>query len=269
MYLIQRGDVMSAKKNKQTKFRKIISYTITITCLAVFVYAAHGLIDILLDYYQNRKVINNVQDIYYQDDDSQASESRGEKGIRSGFDELMKVNKNVVGWITIEDTQIDYPILQTDNNIDFVTQNFYGEESIAGSIFMDYRNDVTMEDNNIIVYGHRMKDGSMFQHLTKYLEKDFFDSHRTFTFDTLYESYEAEIFAVYPTMIDFNYIQTDFSSEGEFENLIQEIQNKSTYETDVDINADDQILTLSTCEYTLDPEDSRLVVHAKLTKKDA
>src|SRR5690625_5638843 len=83
MYLIQRGDVMSAKKNKQTKFRKIISYTITITCLAVFVYAAHGLIDILLDYYQNRKVINNVQDIYYQDDDSQASESRGEKDRKS------------------------------------------------------------------------------------------------------------------------------------------------------------------------------------------
>src|SRR5690625_3948379 len=95
MSLIQRGDVMSAKKNKQTKFRKIISYTITITCLAVFVYAAHGLIDILLDYYQNRKVINNVQDIYYQDGDSQASESRGEKGIRSGFDELMKVRSEV------------------------------------------------------------------------------------------------------------------------------------------------------------------------------
>src|SRR5690625_5896253 len=125
----------------------------------------------------------------------------------------MKVNKKVVGWITIEDTQIYYTILQIDNNIDFVTQNFYGEESIAGSIFMDYRNDVTMEDNNIIVYGHRMKYGSMFQHLTKYLKKNFFDSHRIFTFDTLYESYEAEIYAFYATIIDFNYNQTDYSSE--------------------------------------------------------
>src|SRR5690625_649236 len=228
---------MSAEKKKQSKVKRVTSYVITIACLAVFAYAAHGLIDILLDYYQNRKVINDVQDIYYQEADSQFNQDEIEKGIRSGFDELMKLNENVVGWITIEGTQIDYPILQADNNTDFMFHNFYGEESIAGSIFMDYRNDITMDDNNIVVYGHRMKDGSMFQHLTKFLDKDFFEKHRTFTIDTLYDSYEAEIFAVYPTMIDFNYIQTDFSNEEEFVGLIEDIQNKSTYKRDVDLNS--------------------------------
>jgi len=260
---------MAAEKKKQTNVKKFTSYVITIACLAVFVYAAHGLIDVLLDYYQNRKVINDVQDIYYQEADSHSNSYSEEKGIRSGFDELIKFNKHVVGWITIEDTQIDYPILQTDNNTDFMYHNFYGEESRAGSIFMDYRNDITMKDNNIIVYGHRMKDGSMFQHLTKFLDEDFFETHRTFTIDTLYDSYEAEIFAVYPTMVNFNYIQTDFSNEKEFENLIEEIQNKSKFKTDVDISSEDQMITLSTCDYTLDPEDGRLVVHAKLTKKEA
>lgn len=260
---------MAEQKKKQSNVKKITSYFITIACLAVFAYAAHGLIDILLDYYQNRKVINDVQDIYYNEADSPGYQDEIEKGIRPGFDELLKINDYVVGWITIEGTQIDYPILQADNNSDFMFRNFYGEESIAGSIFMDYRNNITMQDSNIVVYGHRMKDGSMFQHLTKFLDKDFFDKHQTFTIDTLYDSYEAEIFAVYPTMTDFNYIQTDFSNEEDFAGLIEEIQNKSTYKRDVDLNFDDQMLTLSTCDYTLDPEEGRLVVHAKLTKKEA
>lgn len=256
-------------KRKQKPLQKFISRLITIICLAVFIYASHGLFDVLLDYYQNRKMLSNVQDIYYKESSrhvasAQVSET---KKIRSGFDELLKQNDQVVGWITIEDTQIDYPILQSDNNTDFLTKNFYGNESIAGSIFLDYRNDITASDPNVIVYGHRMKDGSMFQHLIKFLDKDFFESHQTFTFDTLYDSYEAEVFAVYKTLTDFNYIQTDFSSDQEYEQLLEDIQDRSIYQTDVDVNAASQIITLSTCDSTLDPNDGRLVVHAKLMKQ--
>lgn len=260
-------------KRKQTVLQKFISRFITITCLAVFIYASHGLFDILLDYYQNRKMLNNVQEIYYRETGfpvaaAEAAETDSQSNkIRSGFDELLKQNDQVVGWITIEDTQIDYPILQSDNNTDFLTENFYGNESIAGSIFLDYRNDITTSDSNYVVYGHRMKDGSMFQHLTKYLDKDFFESHQKFTFDTLYDRYEAEIFAVYNTLIDFNYIQTHFSSDAEYQQLLKEMEDRSIYQTDVELNAQDQILTLSTCEYTLDPNDSRLVIHAKLVKQ--
>lgn len=253
--------------NEKKKRRPIVSYIITIVCLSVFVYAGQGLFSILYDYYQNDKVLNQLQDIYYQaDSDKKETQFMGEKRVRSGFDDLKSINEEVIGWITIDDTKIDYPIMQADNNVDFLDTNFYGEQSIAGSIFMDFRNDITMRENNLIVYGHRMKDGSMFQHLTKYLDEDFFNTHRTFTIDTLYDSYEAEIFAVYNTMIDFNYIQTDFTSEDEFGQLIDDIHERSIYETDVSLDADEQMITLSTCEYTLDQNDSRLVVHAKLTK---
>lgn len=254
---------MTVRKKK----RSLLSYAITISCLSVFLYAAYGLFGILYDYYNNDKVLTNLQEIYYQ---NQAAEEiahpSSEKRIRSGFDSLKEMNEDVVGWITIDDTRIDYPIMQSDNNTDYLDRNYYGEKSIAGSIFMDFRNNITMNENNFILYGHRVKDGSMFQHLTKYLDEDFFKSHRKFTIDTLYDSYEAEIFAVYNTMIDFNYIQTDFSSGEEFDSLIEGIHQKSIYETDVTIDATDQIITLSTCEYTLDSDDSRLVVHAKLTK---
>ena len=132
---------------------------------------------------------------------------------------------------------------------------------------MDYRNDITSSNLNTVIYGHRMKDGSMFQQLTKFLDQDFFDTHRTFEYDTLYESYEAEIFAVYNTLTEFDYIQTDFASDEAYEQLLSRIKEKSMFQTDIEVSASDQIITLSTCDYQLDPDDGRLVVHAKLVKK--
>lgn len=211
--------------------------------------------------------MSEVQDIYYESDSANTAEAAESNGIRSGFDELLKQNEDVVGWITIEDTQVDYPILHSSDNFDYLKTNYYGEESRAGSIFMDFRNDITSSDLNTVIYGHRMKDGSMFQQLTKFLEQDFFEEHRTFQYDTLYESYEAEIFAVYHTLTDFNYIETDFPSDEAYEKLLNQIQEKSIFQTDIELSADDRIITLSTCDYQLDADDGRLVVHAKLVKK--
>src|SRR5690625_7021903 len=81
-------------------------------------------------------------------------------------------------------TQIDYPILQSDNNTDYLYRDYNNRETRAGSIFLDFRNDITTENKNTVVYGHRMKDGSMFQHLTKYMDEDFLSEHQTFEFDT-------------------------------------------------------------------------------------
>ena len=211
--------------------------------------------------------MSEVQDIYYESDSANTAEAAESNGIRSGFDELLKQNEDVVGWITIEDTQVDYPILHSSDNFDYLKTNYYGDESRAGSIFMDFRNDITSSDLNTVIYGHRMKDGSMFQQLTKFLEQDFFEEHRTFQYDTLYESYEAEIFAVYHTLTDFNYIETDFPSDEAYEKLLNQIQEKSIFQTDIELSADDPIITLSTCDYQLDADDGRLVVHAKLVKK--
>src|SRR5699024_5311676 len=127
-------------------------------------------------------------------------------------------------------------------------------------------NDITTENKNTGVYGHQMKDGSMFQHLTKYMDEDFLSEHQTFEFDTLYDSYEAEIFSVYKTLTDFNYIQTYFSDKEKYGDLLKKMKNKSRFETDVKIDFDDVIITLSICDYELEDIDGRLVVHAKLKK---
>lgn len=255
---------MAKNKQKKSVLRKTVSVAITITCLAVFVYASKGLVDATMDYYNNHKLQNNLQDIYYNADIKDNDNSSN--SIRSGFDGLLAENDDVVGWITVDGTKIDYPILQGDTNEKYLKHNFYGDESRAGSIFLDYRNNIDSPGYNTIVYGHRMKDGSMFQHLTKFLDEDFFNEHRKFKLDTLYEQYEGEIFAVYKTVTDFNYIQTDFNNDSEFNLFLMEIMKRAEHKTDVDFDDTDKIITLSTCDEQLDVLDGRLVVQAKLKK---
>ena len=260
--------------NKQTKkansrLRKVGSQLITIVCLAVFIYSAYALYSSFMDYYQNRQVLAEAQEIFYEipNEEEKELDELKEGEIRLQFQELQGVNADIVGWISIEDTQLNYPILQSTNNNDYLNRNYKGENSMAGSVFMDYRIDITSYSPNTILYGHRMKDGSMFDGLKKFLDQDFFDNHKVVKFDTLYESYDAEIFSVYQTTTDFDYIQTDFTSEEDYELLLHEIQEKSEYPTDTVLNAEDQIITLSTCDYKLNPNTGRLVVHAKLVKK--
>src|SRR5690625_6800456 len=108
----------------------------------------------------------------------------------------------------------------------YLDRNYYQDDSIAGSIFLDYRNNVDTLDLNTIIYGHRMKDGSMFQDLINFMDEDFFNKHRTIELETLYDSYEAEIFAVYKTTKDFNYIQTEFSYEVNYVKLLIKLMKK-------------------------------------------
>lgn len=250
--------------------KRMLSIGFTLICVGVFVYAAHGLISTFLDYQNNKQTMNDLQETFHEGGGVTefADNEEDELKVRSGFDILLGENDELVGWLTINGTKIDYPILQADNNNDYLRRDFYKDYNILGSIFMDFRNDVTSLGRNTIVYGHRTKDQSMFEGLTYFEDEEFYEEHKTFTFDTLYESYEAEIFAVYNTTTDFNYIQTDFSNDENFEALLNEIDKRALYETDVEVEVDDHILTLSTCDYQLDKQKGRFVVHAKLTKKD-
>lgn len=123
--------------------------------------------------------------------------------VRKQFKALQQINQEIVGWITMDDTQINYPIVQAKDNDYYLFRNYKGEDMRAGSIFMDYRNDVKSQNRNTILYGHRMKDGSMFGSLKKMLDEEFFMSHRKLYYDTLFEGYDLEVFSVYTTTTDF------------------------------------------------------------------
>lgn len=247
--------------------KKRLSKLITVICLGVFIYSLYELSSIFMVYYHNHQILTEVQEIYKEHEIELVDEGIEEGQIRQQFVELKEINTDIVGWITIDDTKINYPILQAEDNDYYLERNYEREDSMAGSIFMDYRNDVSAYNPNVILYGHRMKDNSMFNSLEKFLDEDFFNNHQTIYFDTMYESYHAEVFAAYSTTTDFDYIQTDFSSPEEYWLLLKEIREKSKFQSDISVTMDDQIITLSTCDYLLDPNKGRLVVHAKLVKR--
>lgn len=252
-------------KSSDRKQKKLFSRVITLICIIVFIYSSYELTGILFEYYHNRKVLAEAQELFYNAD---SDENTGEKELRKAFYELQAINEDIIGWITIEGTKIDYPVLQAEDNKYYLDRNYRKEHSRAGSIFMDYRNDyASLQDKNIILYGHRMKDDTMFNQLKKYVDKEFFDSHSIVYFDTLYDRYDAEIFAVYRTTTDFDYIKTNFESDEEFQEFLNIIEEKSLHKTDVEVTKDDTILTLSTCDYMLDPDKGRLVVHAKIVDR--
>src|SRR5699024_6233805 len=145
------------KKEKQSSgAKKWISRVITIASLGVFVYSAYALGSIFYDYYHNRQVLAEVQDVYESIEQPEEEVTHGE--FRSQFNDLHEINEDIIGWITINDTKINYPILQAEDNDYYLDRNYKHEDSPAGSIFMDYRNDVEQDNRNTIVYGHRMKD---------------------------------------------------------------------------------------------------------------
>ena len=246
-------------KVKKNKTYQLVS---TIFFIAVFLYAAFSLGNLGMEYYDNRKVLGDIQAIY---DEMKAEHTVTDEPF--SFDELLELNDDIVGWVSIDDTSIDYPILLTNDNDYYLTKNYLKEESRAGSIFMDYHNDIYEEDLHTVLYGHRMKDGSMFAHLKKFLKEDFFNDHPVFQYETLEGSYEVEIFSVYKTTVDFDYIKTEFDSDEAYMAFVESVREKSLFQTDVAVNEGDRIITLSTCDYNLDPDDGRLVLHGKLVKK--
>lgn len=179
------------------------------------------------------------------------------------FESLLQINGDTAGWITIPDTNIDYPVVRGEDNDYYLNHSFDRKKNAAGSIFMDYRNDASEFGRNTILYGHHMRDGSMFKHLVKYLDGGFFQDHDRIVFDGLLLKGQWQVFSVYVTDTSFNYIQTDFATDEEYNRFLKAIVEKSVHRpANLTLTVRDKILTLSTCSYEFD--DARLVVHAKL-----
>ena len=191
-----------------------------------------------------------------------------EKLAESGYDfgPLMEQNADTAGWLSIEGTNIDYPIVQAKDNEFYLDHDFNKNKSKAGSIFMDFRNGKDFVDRNTILYGHNMKDGTMFRDLNNYGNHKFLNDHRYIELYTGSCLYTWEIFSTYKTGTDFDYLLTEFSSTEDFHSYIETVLMKSQFEFKEDLKSTEQILTLSTCSGG--SGDIRRVVHARLIGKE-
>ncbi len=262
-------------KRKASRAERIVLNSLLCICIAVLAFCLYKIGGIMYGYYQNRQVQSEVQALFHGDstreqtsggEDASFEESTSYEDYTLSLDTLRETNPDVVGWIQVPDTLIDYPVLQTTDNSYYLTKNFYRKYNSAGSIFMDYRNDLSAGRDNLILYGHRMKDTSMFGNITKFLKEDFFREHPSFTFITDGHVYTCEIFAVYQTTTDFEYGRVGFASDEDYLNFVEECRRHSKFTTDVTVGPEDTIITLSTCDYALDKEKGRLVMQAKLVE---
>jgi sortase B len=181
--------------------------------------------------------------------------------VKEEDDNFKNISKDYRGWIKVDDTNIDYPILQSTDNLYYLNKDINGDYLAAGSIFMDCDNN-NFEDKNTILYGHNMKNKSMFYSLRNFKEENFFDGKNIIIETASGQTLEYEVFSAYITDASFNYIQTEFN--GDFKTFLQNICEKSMHKSNIEVDENDKIITLSTCSYEFD--NARMVVHGKLKK---
>ena len=185
------------------------------------------------------------------------------------FFQLYGLNHDLVGWITVPGTKIDYPVLQKPEGEDYyLRRDYYGKKASAGSIYAAEACDVFTPSDNVTIYGHMMRNGTMFADLKLYKEKDFWQENKTILFSNLREHHEYEIFAAFLTTASvgkgFAYHEFVFAeNEAAFDAFVSECRALALYDTGIVPQYGDKLITLSTCDYGM--TNGRLVVVARRT----
>ena len=187
------------------------------------------------------------------------------------YSAMLNKNSRLIGWLSIPDTKIDFPVMQTTDNQYYLTHNLEQKEDRNGSIFMDKDCDVLKPSTNFILYGHHMKSGAMFGTLDKYESEEYYKSHPVINFDTIYEHGSYQVMYAFRSAIrneadvSFKYYQfIDALSDVEFDSNMAEMAKVALYDTGVTARYGDHLLTLSTCDYQ--ETNGRFVVVAKRIK---
>lgn len=190
--------------------------------------------------------------------------------IDERFEALYEQNGEIVGWITIDGTNIDYPVMQSseDDPEKYLHTSFDGSYDVNGVPFLDHRCELTPNSQNMIVYGHNMKSKIMFHYLTGYETEEFWQEHKYVIFDTIYDEGIYEVAAAYIFAPEGNneenfrfHRYADFPTEEDFDEYLAEVEDRKLYDTGVEIEWGDELLTLATCEYS--NYNGRFVVLAK------
>jgi sortase B len=207
---------------------------------------------------KQEEIFDEILDIVTENVNKEESENS------INIEDLYKVNNDLVGWIKIDDTNINYPVMQYKNEY-YLRRNFYKYYSNYGTPFISETTNVDVSDN-IIIYGHNMHNKMMFGELEEYKNESYYKEHSIIEFYTLKDKKEYQIFSVFEMNLSnkncFKYYEySNFINENNFKEFVNNCKNNSKYKTNVDINYGDKFITLSTCSYS--SKNARLVIVAK------
>lgn len=259
---------------KRQKKNRIPLPLIAVLCICIVVLGVSiwQLSDIFLEYKAGTDEYKDLQqyvmaEIPGEEDQEQtetAAEEDGEDGEervqRVALSELQAENPDTIGWIEIPGTGISYPLMQTEDNAYYLNHTFSGKVNSSGSIFMETLNSSDFSDLHTIIYGHNMKNGSMFAGLKNYESPSYLVSHPNIYIDLADGTHCYQIFSVCEVKADSDSYTIGFAPDEQYESFLQTLKSRSAYDTGVTVSREDSIITLSTC--TKQGED-RYLVHAK------
>ena len=263
-----KNNTQKQPEQKKKKKSDVLLTIALIVAIAVFCYAAFNLYHIYTEYKKGTDEYNQIEEMAVTERDADSAEVAGPNAqlkppIEVDFDKLKSVNEDVVGWIYVDALpDISYPIVKGKDNQTYLHQTYEKNYNFAGTIFVDYENSGDFSDCNTLVYGHNMKNGTMFGHLKKFREDDkLYKQDKYFWILTPERNYRYEIITAYTTGVNSD-TYTLFKGPGEeFEKYLETIKGYSEIQTDdTDLTIKDRIVTLSTCTGN---ESTRFVVQGK------
>ncbi|MBE6883935.1 MAG: class B sortase [Ruminococcaceae bacterium] len=208
--------------------------------------------DHLAQYVQVEKMPEETEKVSNKKEDEEELQEEVINWPEVDFEELRAINPDIIGWIYIEGTYINYPIVQGKDNDYYLYRLFDGTSNRAGSIFLDYQNQPDFSDRHNIVYGHHLKNDTMFAALMKYQDQKFYEEHPYAMILTPEKNYKLEFFAGYVTNTQDESWKLSFESDEEYLTWIENAVKKSSIESGIVPSAEDRVLTLSTCAYDFD-----------------
>lgn len=232
--------------------RKAIKVILLTICLCVFAFSAYNIYKYLAEENANKKLNNELMEKAITEisnvSNGEIQENKDILPISVDFSVLKQENKDIVGWLYLEDSPINYPVVQSNDNDYYLRRLINGEYNIAGSLFMDYRNAPNLEDNNTIIYGHNMKNNTMFGSLQEYKNQDYYDNHKVMYYFTPDKNYIVELFTGYTISVESDIYDLSVIDSSKLEELI----SRSDFKSSTEVTEEDKIITLSTCAYEYD-----------------
>ncbi len=257
------------KPKKKIDKKKLVTFLIFTVAIVGLIASSVAIASHFINESRQQKLVDSAREQFI----ASGSEENAAGELLS-FDSLKKQNDDIMAWLSINGTNINNPVYQTTDNVFYVNHNMLKEKNRYGALFFDHKNTITRAktSQNLTIYGHNMKDGSMFGTLQNYRKLDFYKSNPTFKLTTLYGEEEYRVFSVMvmnATAADdngyiFNFVKSDFANQVQFSSWAYEAQERSIISTTVDIMENDKILTLVTCSE--DFNNSRFVVMARKTR---
>ena len=246
----------------KNKIKKIIILLFIVICFVGVVYYFYKVFIWNKSLNDNSTLKSEIDELVIIEEDEESNNK-----FNIDFESLKKKNSDTVAYIKVNNTKIDYVVVKGKDNDYYLHHNFNKKWNVAGWVFADYHNKFDESDKNIVIYGHNMKNGSMFGTLKTILNKKWYKNKKNNIVNLVTENgeYSYQVFSIYSIDSEDYYINTKFKNNKEFDKFVKKIKSRSIYNYKVDVSGNDKILTLSSCIGT---KGKRVVLHAKLIEEN-